>query len=93
MPETEQLRRDVIRLETKMERIPIIEQKIDEIEQAAATREAKIDEMKRGVDEVLEVLREGRGVAKFFRVCGRIAAWAAGLAAALATFWYTVKGG
>jgi hypothetical protein len=93
MPENEQLRRDVIRLETKMERIPIIERKIDEIEQAAATREAKMDDMKRGVDEVLEVLREGRGVAKFFRVCARIAGWAAAFAAAVATFWYAVKGG
>ena len=75
------------------EDIKTVDQRLDDGDARMTRIEADLKTTKDGVEELLEILQNGKG---FFKVLGYLATaikWSAGLAAPLIGLWFVIKDG
>lgn len=76
-----------IMLDATMQRIHLIEARLDQGAERMDRMQGKLDKTAEDVSEVLEILQSARGFFKVAGGIGLVVKWLAGMAAALAALW------
>ena len=90
--EIDELRRDLAKLEVRVERVPVLEAKLDELARKATEREVKQDEIHNTLKDMAEAWQAAGTNLKWIRGILKLGGLIAAVVGPLVGIWYTIKG-